>query len=128
MTLRMHKDSPYEDVLERALFHARAHLSTLADTSVSATVTKDELRSRLNRPLAAEGLDPARVLDELVSDSAGGWLGSAGGRFFGWVIGGSLPAALAADWLTSAWDQNATLSACGPGAAGIEAVSCDSLK
>src|SRR6185295_10688147 len=50
-------------------------------------------------------------------------LGSAGGRFFGWVIGGALPAALGADWLTTAWDQNAGLYACGPAAAVVEEVA-----
>jgi hypothetical protein len=54
------------------------------------------------------------VIDELVAATKGGHLGSAGGRFFAWVIGGALPAALAADWLTSTWDNNAALHACGP--------------
>jgi glutamate/tyrosine decarboxylase-like PLP-dependent enzyme len=73
--------------------------------------------------LGQEGLDPAQVVDELVSDISGGVLGSAGGRFFGWVIGGALPSALAADWLASAYDQNAALYACGPAAAVVEEVA-----
>jgi len=52
--------------------------------------------------LTEQGSDAVTVIDELVRDAAGGILGSAGGRFFGWVIGGSVPAALAADWLVSA--------------------------
>jgi aromatic-L-amino-acid decarboxylase len=51
-----------------------------------------------------------------------------GGRFFGWVIGGSLPAALAADWVTLAWDQNAAIHACGPAEAVIEEVAGSWLK
>jgi glutamate/tyrosine decarboxylase-like PLP-dependent enzyme len=60
------------------------------------------------------------VIEDLLQDVRAGLLGSAGGRFFAWVIGGSLPSALAADWLTSAWDQNAGMYACGPAAAVVE--------
>ena len=55
-------------------------------------------------------------------------LGSAGGRFFGWVIGGVLPAAMAADWLTSAWQQNAALYACSPAASVVEETVGNWLK
>lgn len=61
-------------------------------------------------------------------DVDGGILGSAGGRFFGWVIGGGVPAAVAADWLTAAWDQNAALYACGPAEAVIEEIAGEWLK
>jgi glutamate/tyrosine decarboxylase-like PLP-dependent enzyme len=64
----------------------------------------------------------------LVRDSAGGHIGCAGGRFFAWVVGGSLPAALAADWLTSAWDENCTLFASGPATAVMEEVAGEWLK
>jgi glutamate/tyrosine decarboxylase-like PLP-dependent enzyme len=67
-------------------------------------------------------MEATQVIDELVADTAGGILGSAGGRFFGWVIGGSLPAALAADWLTATWDQNAARYSGGPAIAVIEEV------
>jgi glutamate/tyrosine decarboxylase-like PLP-dependent enzyme len=83
-------------------------------------VDLDTLRWRLDKPLSDDGIPPDQVVAELAGDVKGGILGSAGGRFFGWVIGGSLPSALAADWLTSAWDQNAALYACGPAAAVVE--------
>ena len=118
----MRQQSPYRAPLERAASHAFAHLDKLDSASVAATATKDELRSRLARPLADTGVDPVRIIDDLASDVAGGMLGSPGGRFFGWVIGGSLPAALAADWLTGAWDQNAGLYATSPAAAIVEEV------
>jgi glutamate/tyrosine decarboxylase-like PLP-dependent enzyme len=63
------------------------------------------------------------VIDELVAASQGGHVGSAGGRFFGWVIGGALPSALGADWLVSTWDNNAGLYACGPAAAIVEEIA-----
>src|ERR1019366_10827775 len=67
-------------------------------------------------------------VNDLVRGVEGGILGSAGGRFFGWVVGGSLSAGLAADWLTSAWDQNAGLYACGPAAAVVEETAGRWLK
>jgi glutamate/tyrosine decarboxylase-like PLP-dependent enzyme len=124
----MAASSPFRPVLERALEHALAHLEDLDRAPVATTATLAELRARLARPLPEGGTDAVQVLDDLVTDAAGGVLGSAGGRFFGWAIGGSLPAALAADWLTSAWDQNAALYACGPAEAVIEEVCGAWLK
>jgi glutamate/tyrosine decarboxylase-like PLP-dependent enzyme len=120
--------SPFHLPLERALSHALVHLDNLGNSSVAATAPLDALRGRLRKPLDTDGVAAERVIDDLVADVAGGLLGSAGGRFFGWVIGGSLPAALAADWLTSAWDQNAASYACGPAIAVIEEVCGDWLK
>jgi glutamate/tyrosine decarboxylase-like PLP-dependent enzyme len=124
----MESNFPYRTLLERTLEHALTHLEKLESASVSATVTLAELRKCLARPLAERGLDAARVIEELTADVSGGLLGSAGGRFFGWVIGGSLPAALAADWLTSTWDQNAALYACSPAEAVVEEVCGNWLK
>jgi glutamate/tyrosine decarboxylase-like PLP-dependent enzyme len=114
--------------LERATELALDYLDHLDTTSVATTVPLAELRSRLGRTLTDEGVDPVTVIDDLARDTAGGILGTAGGRFYGWVIGGSLPSALAADWLTSAWDQNAGLYACGPAAAVVEEVCGTWLK
>lgn len=95
---------------------------------MAATVDVETLRVRLAKPLSDEGVSPERVITDLTRDVEGGVIGSAGGRFHGWVIGGSLPAALAADWLTGAWDQNAALYACGPAAAVVEEVAGGWLK
>ena len=65
-----------------------------------------ELRSRLAKPLADDGEDPRAVIEDLARDVEPGLVASAGPRYFGFVIGGALPVAVAADWLTSAWDQN----------------------
>jgi glutamate/tyrosine decarboxylase-like PLP-dependent enzyme len=114
--------------LERALNHSLAHLDSLEHAPVGATATLDTLRERLAKPLNVQRMAADTVIDELVADTAGGITGSAGGRFFGWVIGGSLPAALAADWLTAAWDQNAASFSCAPAEAVIEEVCGTWLK
>jgi glutamate/tyrosine decarboxylase-like PLP-dependent enzyme len=114
--------------LERATELALAFLESLDTAPVGATASLAELRRRFAHPLPDEGADPVAVIEELARDVAGGLLGSAGGRFYGWVIGAGLPAALAADWLTSAWDQNAGLYACGPAAAVVEEVCGAWLK
>ena len=104
------------------------HLGNLGRQPVNAIVDAATLRRRMDRPLLNEGVDPDRVISELARDVEGGIIGNAGPRFFAWVIGGSLPAALAADWLTSAWDQNAGLYASGPAAALAEEISGKWLK
>lgn len=120
--------SPFRAPLNQALSHALSYLDGLDAMPVGATVSLDELRHRLNRPLTNTGTQPDQVIDELVADTAGGIIGSAGGRFYGWVIGGSVPAALAADWLTATWDQNAASYACGPAEAVIEEIAGSWLK
>jgi glutamate/tyrosine decarboxylase-like PLP-dependent enzyme len=119
---------PYRAPLERALVHALSHLEGLDDAPVATTASLAELRARLGRPLDEIGVDATRVIDDVVEDCAGGILGSAGGRFFGWVIGGALPGALAADWLTAGWDQNAASVSTGPAAAVVEEVCGRWLK
>jgi glutamate/tyrosine decarboxylase-like PLP-dependent enzyme len=111
---------PFGNALHRALHHAMQHLQDLDTSPVGAATDLQTMRRQLLKPLANEPISAARVIDELVADSAGGIIGCAGGRFFAWVVGGALPAALAADWLTSAWDQNAGLYASGPAAAVVE--------
>jgi glutamate/tyrosine decarboxylase-like PLP-dependent enzyme len=111
------------DVLRRACEHAIAHLEGLEDDPVDARAEGPELRAALGGPLPARGEPAERVIDHLVTATAGGLVGTPGGRFFGWVIGGTLPAAVGADWLTSAWDQNAGIFAASPAEAVIEEVA-----
>jgi len=103
--------------LEAAFRQSIDHLENLDSRPVAATVSLDTLRQLLEKPFADDGMTPDQVVKELVGDVAGGIVGSASGRYFAGVIGGTLPAALAADWLASAWDQNAVLYATGPAAA-----------
>jgi glutamate/tyrosine decarboxylase-like PLP-dependent enzyme len=74
-------------------------------------------------PLPDRPVDPVTVVEELARDADPGLVGSAGPRYFGFVVGGSVPASLAADWLTSAWDQNTGLYALSPAAAVAEEVA-----
>jgi len=113
-------DADFRKTLDAAFTQAVNHLESLDQTSVAATTDLATLRARINKPLARTGVAPAQVIEELNADVAGGLLGSAGGRFFGWVIGGTLPAAVGADWLTSVWQQNSALYACSPAAAVVE--------
>ncbi len=115
-------------LLRRTADHALGYLESLDSRAISPTATPAELRAALGGALPEAGMSPEKVIDDLVRDVAGGLLGSASGRFFGWVIGGTLPAALAADWLTSAWDQNAALYSTGPAEAVIEEVCGKWLK
>src|SRR5947209_11340464 len=124
----MSATNAHRALLERAMAHAIRYLDRLDTAPVSATATLEELRARLTRPLAENGTDAGRVIDELVADVDGGLLGNGGGRFFAWVIGGSLPVAVAADWLTSTWDQNAAIYACSPAAGVVEEVCGIYLK
>jgi len=117
----MEKLSPeFQAALDLAHSRAVAHLENLDETTVAATTDLQTLRSRIGKELGRAGIPPDQVVADLLEDVRGGLLGSAGGRFFGWVIGGVLPAALGADWLTSAWQQNAAMYACSPAASVVE--------
>src|ERR671916_296015 len=110
-------------LLDNAAAHAAGFLEGLPERRVAPTATAEELREELGGPLPEHPLEPARVVADLAEAAEPGLMATAGGRFFGFVIGGSLPAALAADWLTSAWDQNAGLYVAAPAASVAEEVS-----
>lgn len=114
--------------LERAAELAAEYIESLDTRVVSQKLEPDVLRARLRKELTLDGLPPLQVIEELAEDVDGGLLHSAGGRFFGWVIGGAIPVSIAADWLTSAWDQNAAAYACSPSAAVIEEVVAEWMK
>ncbi len=109
--------------LDLAHRYAKEFLSGLDERSVASTVDVTTLRDHLGGPVPEVGEEPAAVIEHMVAAIDGGILGSTSGRFFAWVIGGSLEAALAADWLTSTWDQNAALSPCSPAAAVVEEIA-----
>ncbi len=112
-----------EALLLRAFDHAKSFLRSLPERHVGARATHDELLQILDHPLTDDGDDPNRVLDTLAKAGDVGAIGSAGPRYFGFVIGGSVPVALAADWMTSAWDQNTGIYAVSPLASVVEEVA-----
>ncbi len=114
--------------LKRAAELAAEYIQSFDHHRVSETAGPETLRNRLCKELTDDGLPPLQVIDELAADAREGLLNTGSGRFFGWVIGGGIPVAIAADWLTSAWDQNAAAYACSPSAAIIEEVSAGWLK
>ena len=112
----------FSSVLRSAYEHAFQFLKGLEMESVRPTASLSDLRRQLTKPLPETPTDATQVLDELVASTKGGIMVNAGGRFFAWAVGGTLPVTLAADWLTSTWNQNAALSACSPAAAVTEEV------
>ncbi|MEX1078971.1 MAG: aminotransferase class V-fold PLP-dependent enzyme [Homoserinimonas sp.] len=117
----------YAQALNRAHQHATAWLATVPTRPVPPELTVGEIAARFARPLPEAGSDPAEVVDELARLAEPGLMAMASGRFFGWVIGGTLPAALGADWLVSAWDQNAGMRAATPAVAAAEETAGDWL-
>ncbi|MEM7203665.1 MAG: pyridoxal-dependent decarboxylase [Planctomycetota bacterium] len=114
--------------LAKAAALAADYLQRLPDARVAGPATLDALRQTLDVPLTDVGVSGEHALDELARDIAPGLLTTAGGRFFGWVIGSSTPATIGADWLCSAWDQNTAAFACSPGASVVEDVAGRWLK
>jgi glutamate/tyrosine decarboxylase-like PLP-dependent enzyme len=110
----------YREALEAAARHARQWLESQDTRQVGPRVTAADLASAFGGPLPRGGMPAAEVVDYLAAKAEPGLMAMPSGRFFGWVIGGTLPAALAADWLVSAWDQNAGLRFATPATAAIE--------
>jgi glutamate/tyrosine decarboxylase-like PLP-dependent enzyme len=113
----------YNEPLGRAADLARSWLATLRDRPVGVPVEPGVLRERLGGPLGPAGEDPAKVIEDLAAALEPGLVAIPGPRYFGFVNGGTLPAALAADWLVSAFDQNAGAYVMSPGTAVLEQVT-----
>jgi glutamate/tyrosine decarboxylase-like PLP-dependent enzyme len=112
----------WQPILEHACTHARAYLDGIPERPVAPRADAAAMLAALDRPLPDAPGEPRAVIDELVRTVEPGLTAMPGGRFFGWVIGGAMPASVAADWLTTAWDQNAGSGEGTPAAAAIEHV------
>lgn len=112
--------------LSRAVAHALDWLANVPDRPVGPRVPAEQLVRTFGGPLPAGTTAPAEVVD-LLAAAEPGLMAIQSGRFFGWVMGGTLPVALAADWLTSAWDQNAGMWQATPAVAALERVAGDWL-
>ena len=115
-------------VMGQAAEAARRLYEGLDDRPVAARASYEDLLHRLDLPLDDAGVPPTEVLDDLLRHSDDGLVGSGGARFFGWVIGGSTPTAIAADWVLSAWEQNGAIYQTSPAAAVMEQVAAEWLK
>ena len=108
------------ELLRRTADIAADFLETLDTRAVFPAIGVDELLAPLGGPLPDEPAEPMAVLEHLAAAADPGVVASQSGRYFGFVVGASLPAALAADWLASTWDQNLGLLALGPSALVME--------
>ena len=113
----------YRDALNRAEGHALDWLDSVDTRHVGPTATVEQLVEAFGGALNEESLDPGEVVDELARLAEPGLMAMPSGKFFGWVIGGTLPAALGADWMVSAWDQNAAMRLATPATAAAEEVA-----
>lgn len=102
------------------MVHAGDWLASVPTRSVRPSSDADQVARSMPPKLPDEATDAAEVVDQLAALAEPGLMAIQSGRFFGWVMGGTLPAAMAADWLVSAWDQNTGLRFATPAAAAIE--------
>jgi glutamate/tyrosine decarboxylase-like PLP-dependent enzyme len=108
--------------------HISAYRADLNHSRVGPRASRAEIRAGMVGPVPEVGVTTTEVVAELIDLAGPGLMASAGPRYFGFVIGGSLDAALAADLLTSGWDQAAFNEALSPAALAFEDVAGGWLK
>jgi glutamate/tyrosine decarboxylase-like PLP-dependent enzyme len=110
----------HRQVLEAAVAIANAYLDTVAARHVGGTATREQLLGALGGALPRGPSDPVEVLQALARDGDPGIVATIGPRYFGFVTGGAVPVTVAADWISSAWDQNGAFFVMSPTTAVIE--------
>ncbi|HEX7154138.1 MAG TPA: aminotransferase class V-fold PLP-dependent enzyme [Thermoanaerobaculia bacterium] len=120
--------APRTELLDEGLLdlaHRRSveYLRGVGERHVGARASREELLRGLDAPLTENGEDAEHVLETLVAQAERGAVATVGPRYFGFVIGGVLPVTLAAEWLTSTWDQNAGIFATSPVGNTVEEVA-----
>jgi glutamate/tyrosine decarboxylase-like PLP-dependent enzyme len=115
----------HEDLLDQAARLATNYLRTIGTRRVAPSPPEIEAQQALGGPLPESSSSPADVLSLLDRIGSPATVATTGGRYYGFVTGGVLPAALAASWLTSTWDQNASLRVMSPAAAAFEDIALD---
>ena len=111
------------DALETAYRRATAYRTGVADQQVRPQRTYHQMREVFTAPVPETGCPESTVIQELADLGEPGLMHTTHPRFFGWVIGGSAPVGVAADWLVSAWGQNAAMHSSSPTAAAVEEIA-----
>jgi glutamate/tyrosine decarboxylase-like PLP-dependent enzyme len=112
-----------KDLLNAAAERSIRYLANLESRNVAPSLEAISRLAELNNPLPDEPTAPETILSLLDDIGSSATVANAAGRFFGFVVGGCLPAALVANWLAGAWDQNAGMSILSPVAATLERIS-----
>ncbi|MET0975214.1 MAG: aminotransferase class V-fold PLP-dependent enzyme [Leifsonia sp.] len=113
----------YRAPLAAAAAYADRWFEGLADRPIPPSAGIDAVKDQLGRELPDGSQDATEVIDLLARAVEPGIMTMQSPRFFGWVIGGTYPAALAADWLVGTWDQNAGMRVVTPGVNAVEEIA-----
>lgn len=110
-------------LLRRIADHAVQYRASVQEGPQRPELAADEMRARFDAPVPERGAPVAEVIEDLIARAEGGLAAMAGPRFFGWVIGATEPAGMAADWLASAWGQNCANYLATPAASAVEEIA-----